>query len=132
MGCFIVPGAEAIVVKAASKIVEKKEATAQINHEAVSECTHKIAFSRKLKWLSNLQFGGAALLMFEHVWHGEVTPWAPFLTAMSDKGDMIEMFQEMATTGVGMAVLTTLVWGGMLVVVNSMEKRANEEAQKEV
>ena len=35
----------------------------------------KVTFSRKLKWLNTMLWGGAALLAFEHVWHGEVVPY---------------------------------------------------------
>ena len=70
----------------------------------------RIPLSRKLKWLSNMLWGGSALLLFEHIWHGEVVPWFPFLTAMSDRGDTAEMFHEMATVGVGMAVMVTAAW----------------------
>jgi hypothetical protein len=39
------------------------------------------------------------------------------------------MLAEMGTAGVGMAVLVTLIWGGMLVASNVIEKRsAKEEA----
>ncbi len=66
--------------------------------------------------------GGSALLAFEHVWHGEVVPWFPFLTAMSNPADTAEMLAEMGSIGVTMAVLITAVWGGMVLVTNSMEK----------
>lgn len=127
MACLIVPAVEAVVVTGITKIVEKKE------HKALEtniECTgtHHTPFSKKLKWLSKLQFGGAALLLFEHVWHGEITPFFPFLTAMGDKADTVMMLKEMATTGVAMALLTTLVWVGMVVVTNAWEKNANKAA----
>ena len=76
-------------------------------------------------------WGGAALLAFEHVWHGEVVPWFPFLTAMGDSGDAAEMFHEMATSGVGMAVLVTLVWIVMVLVSNAMEAQALAASAKE-
>ena len=60
--------------------------------------------------MTNLLWGGSALLAFEHLWHGEVVPWFPFLTAMSDPADKAEMLYEMSTVGVTMAVLITLVW----------------------
>ena len=44
-------------------------------------------------------WGGTALLAFEHVWHGEVTPWFPFLTAADSPAGIGEMFREMATVG---------------------------------
>ena len=84
----------------------------------------KIPFSRKLGWLNKLLWGGSGLLAFEHVWHGEVVPWFPFLTAASNPADVTEMLQEMSTVGVTMAVLVTAVWAGMLVVSSVIEKRA--------
>jgi len=65
-------------------------------------------------------------LAFEHIWHGEVVPWFPFLTAMSDPADMAEMLHEMSTVGVTMAVLITLVWLGMLAASSVIEKRTLE------
>ena len=50
-------------------------------------------------------WGGAALLAFEHVWHGEVVPYFPFLTAATDPADRAQMLREMATVGVTMAAL---------------------------
>ena len=83
----------------------------------------KVTFSRKLKWLNTMLWGGAALLAFEHVWHGEVVPFFPFLTAASNPSDAVEMLHEMSTTGVLMAVLVTVVWIGMVAVSNILEKR---------
>ena len=68
--------------------------------------------------------------MLEHVWHGEVVPYFPFLTAAVDKADTIAMLQEMATAGVGMAVLVTAVWGGMVAVSHMLEKREQKEQEK--
>ena len=69
-------------------------------------------------------WGGSALLAFEHVWHGEIVPWFPFLTAASDPAEASVMISEMATVGVSMAALVTAVWGVMLLVTNAMEKKA--------
>ena len=126
MACFLVSAAEAAVVSATSKILETREKK-ELARTGIVEA-HKIPFSRKLRWLSNLQWGGSALLAFEHLWHGEIVPWAPFLTAMSDRAATGEMLHEMATVGVAMAVLTTAVWIGMLVVSAVLEKRARPEA----
>ena len=117
MACLLVPAAEAIITTAATKVLEKKE-------PATSEM--KIAFSRKMKWLSNMLWGGSALLAFEHVWHGEITPWFPFLTAAGNPADAMEMLHEMATAGVSMALLVTAVWGVMVAVTGAMEKKAKE------
>ena len=127
MACFIVPTVEAIAVTIVRKVTEKKEKTpetADIRLDDSIEKVTKTPFSRKLKWLGNLLWGGSALLAFEHVWHGEVVPWFPFLTAAADPADAAEMLHEMATVGVSMAVLVTLVWLGMLGVSAMIEKRA--------
>ena len=115
MACFLVPVAEAVVTTAITKTAKSKEGT--------SEQTTKIPFSKKLKWLTNMLWGGSALLAFEHVWHGEVVPWFPFLTAAGDPAEASIMLNEMATVGVTMAVLITAVWGVMLLVARAMEKK---------
>lgn len=135
MACFLVPAAEAVIVTVAARAMEKKEKAqerkavrlADGNPESVS----KIPFSRKLKWLRNLLWGGGALLAFEHVWHGEVVPWFPFLTAAGDPSEAAEMLHEMATVGVTMAGVVTLVWLGMLGVAALMERRAQQELPAE-
>ncbi len=118
MACFLVSTAEAVVVKAVEKIEEKKE----VKKEEI-----KIPLSRKLSWLRYMLLGGSVLLAFEHVWHGEVVPWFPFLTAMSDPADAAEMFHEMSTVGVSMAVLVTAVWGGVCAVADMIVKKASKE-----
>ena len=79
-------------------------------------------------------WGGAVLLCFEHLWHGEVVPYPPFLTAAADPGDTAEMLHEMSTVGVCMALLITAVWVGMVIVTGIIEKRAvpEEKATQEV
>ena len=51
------------------------------------------------------------LLAFEHLWHGEITPYPPFLTAMSSPAATREMLSEMATVGTAMACVVTAAWG---------------------
>ena len=115
MACFLVPTAEAIVVTVISHKVPKEE---RASDSGTAEKTgDAITWSRKLSWLKNMLWGGALLLLLEHMWHGEVVPWPPFLTAMLDPGDTAEMLHEMATVGVGMAVFVTLVWAIMVAVV---------------
>ena len=125
MACFLVSAAEAVVVTAVEKAEEKKEVKATGKQ---AKTTEKIPFSRKLKWLTWLLWGGAVLLAFEHVWHGEVVPWFPFLTAMSDPADTAEMLHEMATVGVTMAVLITVVWIGICLAADAIMKRPGKKA----
>lgn len=126
MACFVVPATEAIITTVIQKVVEKKEKETGKKDVQQEENGSRIPFSRKLKWLNSLLWGGSALLAFEHVWHGEVVPWFPFLTAASDPADTAEMLHEMATVGVSMAALVTLVWLGMLGISSIIEKRARK------
>ena len=129
MACFLVSAAEAVVVHAVEKHEEKVEAKAIENNEAATEV--KIPLSRKLNWLKWLLTGGAVLLLFEHIWHGEVVPWFPFLTAMYSPSDTAEMLHEMATTGVCMALLITVVWFVMCKVADVIVKRSDETSNSE-
>ena len=131
MACFLVPTAEAIVTTVIAKAAkdEKKDYT-DVSVETgteVHEKPAKMSFVRKLRWLSNMLWGGAVLLCFEHLWHGEVVPFPPFLTAASDPADTAVMLHEMSTVGVCMAVLITAVWVGMVIVSNVIENRADKE-----
>ena len=126
MACFLVPTAEAIVVTAATQAVKMNEEKKAAARPAADEVPVQegIPFSGKLKWLCTMLWGGALLLAFEHLWHGEVTPWFPFLTAAKDPADTAEMLSEMSTVGVTMAILVTVVWAGMVLVSNLLEKRS--------
>ena len=126
MGCFLVPVTEAVVTTVAAKVIKSKETKETVNISStdgsVEEVT-KIKFSTKLGWLNKRLWGGSALLAFEHIWHGEVVPFFPFLTAV-ENGETAGMLAEMGSAGVMMSVLVTAVWAGMLAVSAVMEKRA--------
>ena len=122
MACFLVPAAEAVAATAIKKVEEKKETGMTENITEISEEV-TIPWSRKLQWLTYMLWGGTILLAFEHIWHGEVVPWFPFLTAMSNPADAAEMFHEMATVGVVMAILITVVWIGMCAAADAIMKR---------
>ena len=125
MACFLVPTGEAIIVTAVKKIEEKKAP------EAKAEDGVKIPLAQKLHWLTNMCWGGAVLLAFEHLWHGEVVPFPPFLTAMYDPADTAEMLHEMGTVGVTMAAIITVVWVFMCVAADAIVKRPAVEEQTE-
>lgn len=128
MACFLVPAAEAVIVTVAAKIQKSNEEKTVSKNDSVSKAVKavedtKIALSRKLMWLSYLLWGGAMLLAYEHVWHGEVVPWFPFLTAAADPADAAVMLHEMSTVGVSMALLVTVVWAVMLYAADKIVKR---------
>lgn len=130
MACFTVPAAEAIITTVAEKIIKSKEKkmalSGAVNTKAESEESEKISWSTKIGWLNKMLWGGSALLAFEHVWHGEVVPFFPFLTAVKD-GEASEMLHEMATAGVCMTLLVTAAWGIMVGVVSMFEKKSKNE-----
>ncbi|MCR5832268.1 MAG: hypothetical protein K6G67_09045 [Lachnospiraceae bacterium] len=124
MACFLVPTTEAVVTTVAEKIIRSKEQKNET--ERVETEVPRVKFSEKLGWLNKMLWGGSALLAFEHLWHGEVIPTFPFLTAVQN-GETSEMLAEMGTAGVGMAILVTLIWGGMLVASKVIENRDSKD-----
>ena len=124
MACFLVPAAEAVVVTAVEKFTKDRKQT---------ETSHKGEISPLRKSISRLKtmlWGGSALLAFEHIWHGEVTPWFPFLTNAANPADRAEMFREMGTSGVGMAVLVTLFWGVTALVSARLERKTVRDGEE--
>ena len=124
MACFIVPGAEAIIAAAASKIINVREEKGHISHDG-----NTIKLSEKLGWLAKLSGGGSALLAFEHLWHGEISPFFPFITAAADPEQTSIMLHEMATSGVAMSLLVTAVWIGMVAVKSVAARKAAKEGE---
>ena len=108
MACFTAPLAGAAVAAVVHKSTAGKART---------------PFLRKLHWLVKMALGGSFLLAIEHIYHGEITFFPPFLTAMKDPNDTKEMIHEIMTVGVSMAVLLLVVWIGMVVVSEIAERR---------
>ena len=106
MACFLVPAAEAIVTSAIQKAVGREKAERY-----------------KLGWLNAMLWGGVFLLAVEHIWHGEVVPWPPFLTAMTNPQDTAIMLHEMATNGLAMAITITVIWAIIVAITISMENK---------
>lgn len=134
MACFLVSGAEAIVATAVRNAVKKHEVETGViderGNQLTDPATNGICWTRKLGWLVNMLWGGVVLLCVEHMWHGEVVPFPPFLTAMNDPSEVPVMLGEMATVGVGMAVLVAAVWFVATLVADAAVKRQPETAVK--
>ena len=141
MACFLVPTGEAIVVSLLRLALKKKEEKAGIKPDSLESPVSPVSptsperlaspgvrtLRRRLRWLSQMLWGGSALLAFEHLWHGEIVPWFPFLTAASDPESAGVMLHEMATAGVMMALLTTVAWGLMCLAASAIEKRSLQQ-----
>lgn len=115
MACFMVPMGEAIAVSIVQKAAKDKERKEQIKKKW------------RLDWLSKLLWGGTILLAVEHIWHGEIVPWPPFLTAMENPADIPEMLHEMATVGGTMAGVITAAWGIMVLITRRRERLATSQ-----
>lgn len=109
MACFTIPLAEGIILSVAKKVAFKNNADSVIK--------------AKLEHLENMLYGGSFLLAIEHIYHGEVVLYPPFLTAMKNPEDIPEMLHEMATVGVSMAVIVTVVWGLAELVSHYVNKK---------
>ena len=116
------------MTKVVEVVEEKREAAAEASGSHHADT--RIPLSRKLSWLTWMLTGGAVLLMFEHVWHGEVVPYFPFLTAMYSPDATSEMLHEMATVGVTMAVLVTAVWAGVCAAADAILRRRAEGGEE--
>ncbi|HOW35379.1 MAG TPA: hypothetical protein PL155_03065 [Candidatus Omnitrophota bacterium] len=97
MACFLVPTAAAIVTTAVSKKLPE-------------EC--------HANWLNSMLWGGVVMLAVEHVAHGEVIPYPPFLTA-----SLREVFPEMMRVGAPMTLVIFLAWMIMITVAAVMSKK---------
>ncbi|MBR0112455.1 MAG: hypothetical protein IJM02_01800 [Clostridia bacterium] len=131
MACFIVPGTEAIVVTAAVAVLKAKENKAVKLSTGNTSESKLSSVTQKLTWLAGLLWGGVILLAFEHLWHGEVVPFPPFLTAMTDPAETAEMLHEMMTVGVTMAVLVTALWAIGVAVSHVITGRSTNETAEE-
>lgn len=104
MACFTVPLAEAVIVTAVRKTVLKKSAVNAVHSAKMDSINESVGR------LEKMLYGGSFLLAIEHLWHGEISFLPPFLTALNSPAEISVMLQELASVGVGMALLVTGVW----------------------
>lgn len=140
MACFVVPMAEAIIVSIAKKIIEKKQRKALVENsnetcasqtKSIHPLQTRFDWCQKLSWLNNLLWGGVFLLALEHIWHGEIILWPPFLTAMRNPSDILPMLHEMAFVGTSMAIFVTMVCGVMIFIAEHKTKYFFEKSYSE-
>lgn len=132
MGCFVAPVTEAVIVTAAALVVRAREKKMMDKSQALAKEEKKECVSTRLFRLVKLLFGGSVLLIFEHIWHGEVVPYFPFFTAVNEGEEaVVEMWQEIATAGVSMAVLCTAVWGVAEILRYVFAKKDERKAVEE-
>ena len=125
MACFTAPLAEAIIISVVKSIVYKKHKTDEL--VKTSQNNDSGSITTKLGWLEKMLYGGSFLLAVEHIYHGEIVFYPPFLAAMRSPEEISVMLHEIATVGVGMAVLVTAVWGIAVGLSAFMHKRNKRE-----
>ena len=128
MACFLVPAAEAAVTTVAERVIHSRERNASSAAEGTAAAA-KLSVSHHLRRLNTLLWGGSALLCFEHIWHGEIVPFFPFLTAAADPQAMAEVFSEMSASGVAMALVCTGAWGVITAVSCAADRKTRQDAQ---
>ena len=126
MACFLAPAGVAIVTTIVQKVVTNKE------EKPTGERTaHTIGkWTQRLRWLNTMLWGGVVLLALEHLWHGEVVPWPPFLTAMQTPGEVGPMLHEILTYGLTMTAVILVAWG-IMVGIAELRSRARRTSEVE-
>lgn len=85
----------------------------------------KIPQKYHIEWLNTMLFGGVVMLIVEHIAHGEIVLFPPFLTAMKNPNDTHMMLKEIATIGTAMAIAIFSVWIVMILISSIITKKRN-------
>lgn len=132
MACFTISASAAIGVGVARYIVKHNEK----KHELALTEPKQYKFGSDAKWSKKLGYlelalwTGSFILAGEHVIHGEVTPYPPFLTAAGEGSEAVsEMLHEMGTVGVGMLAAIVLGWA-IGVLIFDLVKYRKHKAKK--
>ena len=96
MACFIVPMGLGIITTLLARFFPKRW---------------------NINWLNAMLWGAVAMLMVEHVAHGEIIPYPPFLTA-----GILEALPEMLSVGGPMTIASTSIWA-LLTAANEIVSR---------
>jgi hypothetical protein len=78
----------------------------------------KIPETLKIGWLNVMIWGGVIMLAVEHIAHGEIILYPPFLTAMQTPAEIPVMLQEMVTIGGTMTIAIVSIWALMVTIYN--------------
>ena len=133
MACFLVSATVGIGVSVARHIVKHNEKKLEL--EGKTQLPEKfgsdIKWSQKLAYLELTLFSGSFLLAIEHILHGEVVPFPPFLTAASNSADLAEMLTEMGTVGVAMLAILLVAWGVGVLIADYFKFKKRKKGLKE-
>ena len=136
MACFVVSAVAALGVGAAKYIVkhhEKKNELKVVNEPKEYKFGSEVKWSKKLAYLELTLWSGSFLLAGEHILHGEVTPFPPFLTAAGEGPEAVgEMLTEMGTVGVSMLAVLVLAWAVGVFVVDFLKFKKHKKEAKAI
>ena len=132
MACFTVSALAALGVGAAKYIVRHHEKKNELKVVEPKEYKFgsEVKVSKKLGYLELALWAGSFVLAGEHLIHGEVSPFPPFLTAVSEGPDAVrEMLTEMGTVGVAMLLTIVAAWGIGVFLVDLIKYRRHKKAE---
>ena len=135
MACFVVSAVAAIGVGAAKYVVKhhEKKNELTVNEPKEYKFGSEVKWSKKLAYLELMLWSGSFVLAGEHVLHGEVSPYPPFLTAAGEGPEAVsEMLTEMGTVGVVMLAALVATWAIGVLIVDFLKYRKHKMAKKEV
>ena len=136
MACFLVSATVGIGTAVARHIVKRHENKLELEGKAQlpEKFGSDVKWSKKLGYLELTLFSGSFVLALEHILHGEVVPFPPFLTAAADPSEAAEMLTEMGTVGVTMLAILLVAWAAGVFVVDLIKyrKRKAQSTLKEV
>lgn len=107
MACFLAPMATGIVTTVFRK---------------------KVPEALKIGWLNIMLWGGVIMLAIEHIAHGEIILYPPFLTSMQNPADIPVMLEELATIGGAMTLAIVTIWI-VLVAITSWIPKLSKQPQ---
>lgn len=132
MACFTITAAAALGVAAAKYVVRHNEKKNALKEQEPKEYKFgsEVKWSKKLAYLELTLWGGSFLLAGEHIIHGEVVPYPPFLTAAGEGPDAVnEMLTEMGTVGVTMLAVLVVAWTIGVFIVDCIKFKKHQKAK---
>ena len=114
MCCFVVPMAEAVIVTAATLIMQQTQSEKLQSRNLQAAMHEPQPFYKNLALLAKMLWLVTGVLVIDHAMNGELM-WAyPFFTAATSPDGISTMIHEMSTIGVAMSAFITAVWAVML------------------
>lgn len=104
MACFITPLITGLLLKLIKKLV-------------------KPTIKNDLEILEIMLITGGVILAIEHVWHGEIVPYPPFLTAMQNPSDIPVLLREISVVGGSMTIATAVTWFSIISLKEKLKEK---------